>query len=291
MSSFTLTRFAPTPNGFLHLGNVYSFIITASLAKKNNAKILLRIDDLDQERVKKKYVQDIFDTLDFMEIPYHLGPKDVVDFEKNFSQSLKMPLYNQALEDLKKKGSLFVCDCSRNKIEKMDPKGYYTGFCRTRKLSFDLPETSWRIKAPLHQEVKIKTLTEGKMTRKIPGILADFVVKKRDGLPSYQLASVVDDLHYGVDLVVRGKDLLGSSLAQIYLSGFLPKNEFAQNTFHHHNILTGANNQKLSKSAGDTSIQFLRKSGKKPAEIFQMIGEWMGSKEKFNSLEDFKDIT
>lgn len=287
MKNFKLTRYAPTPSGFLHLGNVYSFIVTYHLAKKHQAKVLLRIDDLDKERIKNRYIQDIFDTLDFLELPYDLGPKNLKDFTSNFSQNKRMEQYTKGLEILKKSQLLFACDCSRKKVEKMHPKGYYTGFCRNRKLPFDQNEISWRLKANMHQDISFKDLNEGHIVGKLPGILTDFVVRKKDGLPAYQLTSMIDDLHFGVDLIVRGKDLFGSTLAQVYLSEHLAPNTFAQNTFYHHYLIQDPKNQKLSKSAGASSIQFMRKSGKKKEDIYKMIGEWLGVKEPIKSLEEF----
>lgn len=290
MPEFKLTRFAPTPSGFLHIGNIYSFIMTHHLAKKHGAKVLLRIDDLDRERYKPRFAQDIFNTLDFLEIPYDQGPRDLIEFEQNHAQLHRLPLYNKALEELKNKKVLFACDCSRKKIEKMNPKGYYTGFCLRRNLPFDRPEITWRIKAKMHLDVAFKELNLGIVNGKLPGIMTDFVVRKKDAMPSYQLTSLVDDLHYGVDLIVRGKDLWGSTIAQVYLSRFLPENKFAENTFYHHPLIQGPNNQKLAKSSDVTSIQLLRKAGKKKEDIYQLISEAIGLKGRPNNLEEFHGI-
>jgi glutamyl-tRNA synthetase len=284
---FNLTRFAPTPSGYLHLGNVYSFIVTYHLAKKHQSDILLRIDDIDRDRVKNKYIQDIFETLDFLEIPFDSGPKNLKDFQQNFSQIHRLELYRKALEELKGKGALFACDCSRKKIEKMDPKGNYTGFCRNRKIDLNQKDMAWRLKVDKHQEVSFIDLKDSLVSGKIPGILADFIVKRKDALPAYQLTSVVDDLFFGVDLIIRGKDLWGSTLSQIYLSGQLEKNIFDKSTFFHHSLIQGKGKQKLSKSAGDTSIQYLRKSGNKKEDIFQLIGSLTGAKKPIRSLDDF----
>lgn len=290
LEKFRLTRFAPTPSGYLHLGNIYSFIITYHLALKHQAKILLRIDDMDRERVKKKFIHDIFDTLDFLEIPYHQGPKNHKDFKSQYSQRQRIDLYRSALERLKEKQVLFACDCSRKKIEKMDPNGFYTGFCRNRHLDFKTKDVAWRMKVDRHHDVSYQNLYEGTTIGKITGILADFIVKRKDGLPAYQLTSVVDDIHFGVDLVIRGKDLAGSTLAQVYLADHLDKNSFSKNTFHHHPLIQGPDQQKLSKSSGATSIQFLRKSGKKKENIFEMIGKWMGSPIPIRSLDEFSKL-
>lgn len=284
---YSLTRFAPTPSGYLHLGNIYSFLMTVKIAQKFKSKILLRIDDMDRERVKVEYIQDIFDALDFLEIPYDLGPKNLKDFENEYSQKYRMPLYLDALEKLKKSGNLFACNCSRKKILGMNNSGQYSGFCRDRGLGFNRKNVAWRFRMDAMNPISFKDIELGLTTEKLPGILADFIVRRKDGLPAYQLTSVLDDLYFGIDLIVRGQDLLGSTLAQLYLSTFLPGNNFIQAGFFHHPLIRKYDGQKLSKSAGDTSVQFLRKSGKKKEDIYEMIGKWMGLGMPIRNLGDF----
>lgn len=287
MDNPIITRYAPTPSGFLHLGNLYSFVLTYHTAKKEGAKILLRIDDLDKERTKQKFLKDIFETLDFMEIPYDFGPKNVKEFQNSFSQFKRLENYKETLQLLKDKRVLFACDCSRNKILKMDKRGFYSGFCRDRKLGFDAPEKAWRIMTPDQEEVGLNDYTGTRVSGRMPGILKDFIVRKKDGLPSYQLSSLVDDIHFGVNLIVRGKDLYGSSLAQIFLSQYLEENSFSASAFLHHPILKDQKGQKLSKSAGSSSIQHLRKSGKKKSEIYTTLADYLGLKGEFKKLDDF----
>ena len=121
-TKFNKTRLAPTPSGYLHLGNIISFLITVSLAKKHGAKILLRIDDLDQKRVKQEYIEDIFDTIDFLEIPYDEGPRNLKDFNQNYSQVHRQALYHAVIEELKDNNFVFPCDCSRKTLLKRHPK-------------------------------------------------------------------------------------------------------------------------------------------------------------------------
>ena len=97
------------------------------------------------------------------------------------------------------------------------------------------------------------------------------MVRKKDGYPSYQLTSVVDDIHFGVDLVVRGADLFDSTLAQLHLSGLLPDNDFPHTAFFHHPLLLGSGGEKLSKSDGATSVRFMREAGAKPGDLFRMV--------------------
>src|SRR5581483_8896906 len=146
INQFKKTRIAPTPSGYLHLGNVLSFAITASLAEKTGAKILLRIDDLDPCRVDKRYVQDIFDTLNFLEISWHDGPRNIDEFENEYSQVHRMDLYRETLQQLREKDAVFACTCSRSQIRLSDPDDIYPGTCRDKGISLDMKGVSWRLR-------------------------------------------------------------------------------------------------------------------------------------------------
>ncbi|MEB2781760.1 glutamate--tRNA ligase family protein [Algoriphagus sp. C2-6-M1] len=285
---FKLTRFAPTPSGFLHLGNLYAFLVTKVLAEKTGAKILLRIDDLDRDRYRTDYVQDIFDTLDFMEISYDQGPKNVQEFEQEWSQIHRMDSYLEALAQIREEKLVFACDCTRKKIQQLDSSGYYLGHCQVRDIPLERNETCWRMDTFDSDFIKIKTYSEGQKSYTLPEDSAFFIVRKKDKLPAYQLTSLVDDVRYGVDLIVRGNDLLGSTLDQQILANALDLNSFQQATFHHHTLLKGPKNKKLSKSEGTTSIQFLRKEGKKPADVYRILGEMIEAKEVLKNFESFK---
>jgi glutamyl-tRNA synthetase len=256
------------------LGNVYSFRLTADLARRTGAKILLRIDDLDRERVEERYVQDIFDTLQFLDIPWDEGPHNKRDFEHTWSQLHRMALYSRALEELRQQGVLFACACSRTQIARESVDGEYPGTCRDKGLSLDMPDVSWRVRTDAGHGLTMRQLDGPVFKGPLDGSVRDFVVRKKDGQPAYQLTSLVDDLHFGVDLIVRGQDLWSSTLAQLYLAELLHGGTaFANATFHHHALFTDAGGHKLSKSAGAASIQFLRREGKTSAEIFGMMGQ------------------
>ena len=272
--TFRRTRIAPTPSGYLHLGNAWSFKLTADLAYRMGAKTLLRIDDLDRDRVEEPYVQDIFDTLHFLGIPWDEGPRDRADFEQTWSQLRRMALYRQALEELRKQGVLFACACSRTQIARESAGGKYPGTCRDKGLSLDMPDVSWRVRTDMERELTMQQLDAPAFKGPLDRNVKDFVVRKKDGIPAYQLTSLVDDLYFEADLIVRGQDLWSSTLAQLYLAELLPGGTaFAGVTFHHHTLFTNADESKLSKSAGAASIQFLRREGKTPAEIFGMMGQ------------------
>ncbi|QTE44296.1 MULTISPECIES: glutamate--tRNA ligase family protein [Mucilaginibacter] len=278
---FNKTRIAPTPSGFLHVGNILSFAVTAGLARKHGAKILLRIDDLDRARVNREYLTDIFDTLRFLEIPWDEGPQDADDFETRFSQIHRMHLYNEALDQLAAGGFVFACTCSRKQMSEI---GSCT--CSDKQIPLNNPEASWRLCTNNAATLQVKSYN-GKIIRtQLPAEMENFVVKKKDGFPAYQLTSVIDDLFYGVDLIVRGEDLWASTLAQIQLAAVLDKQDSNDIVFYHHPLLLEKDGKKLSKSAGSTSIRYLRQEGKSAEDVFMLISDLCSLPEKAGNWQE-----
>jgi glutamyl/glutaminyl-tRNA synthetase len=113
------------------------------------------------------------------------------------------------------------------------------------------------------------------------------IIKKKDGYPSYQLASVVDDLFYGVDLVVRGDDLWSSTGVQHHLAAVLGGNNFNNITFYHHPLLMQSMDKKLSKSAGATSVRYLRQNGKSASDIYSLIARMLGINKSVSNWQEF----
>ena len=268
--SFRRTRIAPTPSGYLHLGNVFSFALTAALAGQSGAALLLRIDDLDRDRASETYIRDIFDTLSFLNIRWQEGPADPADFQAGFSQVHRLHLYHNALDRLARGGHVFACECSRATVLRSSPGGIYPGTCLHKNIPLHRPGVSWRLKTD-GQPVSLRT-PEGLQTLPFPPEQQYFVVRRSNTLPAYQLASVVDDLYFQVDCIVRGEDLLASTLAQLLLAQHLQEEDFLRTIFLHHPLLTDRHGRKLSKSDGDTSIQFLRKRGCTAEDIRRMAG-------------------
>jgi len=283
-----ITRFAPTPSGYLHLGNIFCFACTSALSRKLKGDILLRIDDMDNERADERYVADIFETLGFLGITWQIGPKDLNEFKFRFSQRLRLPLYEHALRQLKDKGLIFACKCSRAEVLANSTDGGYPGTCRHRNLDLDEPGVNWRMKTDTALPVQIQS-PQGISSHYIPPDMRDFVVRKKDGFPAYQLCSVIDDIHFGVNLIVRGEDLLHSSIAQLYLAAQLGLNQFTQSLFVHHPLLTDKQGRKLSKSAGDTSIQFLRNAGARPEDVFSLIAMQSGYDQHISNWNEMLD--
>lgn len=274
-SSFQRTRIAPTPSGYLHLGNLFSFALTAALAEKTGASVFLRIDDQDAQRVSTAYLDDIFETLGAMDIPWQEGPRDRKEFEARYSQRYRMALYEKALLELREKGLVYACSCSRSQIQAAGEAGY-PGTCRHKNLSLDADNVSWRLKTDRDQRVVLNSYGQGAIETTLPVEMRDMVLRRRDGLPAYQLSSVVDDAHYGVDFIVRGMDLWPSSVFQVYLAGLLGAESFQKVVFYHHVLLVDEQGGKLSKSAGAGSVQNLRTKGLTQREIFNEVASKAG---------------
>lgn len=267
MSDKIIFRFAPTPSGFLHLGNVASFMLTELLAKKDNALILLRIDDLDSDRTRSICIDNIFRTLELLEINYQLGPKNTSDFYQNYSQLKRLSHYSEALNFLKEANHLFACTCSRKEKEQTPCT------CPEKNISFDAPNVAWRLK--MDATKKIESCAENG-TKQTYTLNKDFVVRQKNGKPAYQLATVVDDIYFGVNRIVRGEDLFQSTLMQIYLASLLPhKNYFDAVKFWHHPLLMDAYGEKLSKSAGATAVKDEEDVSGLKLKLHYSIADWL----------------
>ncbi len=248
-------RLAPTPSGFLHLGNALNFTLNW-LAAKSVAHLkgvphllFLRIDDLDADRKRPEYIQDITDSLNWLGLDWEGVPV----FQSDES---RISLYHKVLQQLRDQDLLFACRKSRRDLEPFG--GAYPAHFREQNLSLDAPDVAWRIKTP-------------------PDFpLPDFVVRRRDGIPAYQVASFADDVAMGVTHVIRGADLEHSTEAQRFLATVLSEDKFLKINFFHHPLLLGDSGEKLSKSAGSSALKTLREANQGPEMVFQTIGTWLG---------------
>ncbi|MCB2409781.1 glutamate--tRNA ligase family protein [Hymenobacter lucidus] len=249
-SSSVVSRLAPTPSGYLHLGNAVNFILTWLIVRRVHGTLHLRIDDLDRARLRPAYLENIFRTIEWLGIDYDHGPSGPEDFERNFSQLYRLPEYQHFLRELGQvPDRLYACTCSRTEILARSPSGSYSGACRGRHLSLDTPEAAWRAHVPADTVVHFTDLWQGPLAIELTRELGDFVVRRKDGVPAYQIGSIVDDVQLGVTLLVRGVDLLPSTAAQRWLAAQVPEAApFLAARVLHHPLLPDASGNKLSKS-------------------------------------------
>lgn len=285
------TRFAPTPSGYLHLGNAFSFVLAWLIARKSGGEILLRIDDLDAERAKPEYVDDIFTTLTWLGLDWDAGARSAADFYAHYSQRLRLEEYNATLETLRHNACVFVCDCSRARLAECSaavvlPDGSvvrpYPGVCREKNLPFDLSDRAWRLRvdAPAlarWREFAPERHAETAQASDEVSRYGDVVVRRRDGKPAYHIASLTDDRRDGVTLIVRGADLRPSTATQTFVAERLGWTEFAARVeFLHHPLTLDERGGKLSKSAGALSLQALRQQGTPPESVFAFVAANLG---------------
>ena len=232
------SRIAPTPSGFLHAGNAYNFILIYLLTRSASGVLHLRIDDYDLSRYRQEFVQNIFDVLEFLGLEYDKGPISVSDFECNFSFKTRSQRYENVL---KKLNEIYICECSRT-TKNAYINGIYSKICKNKNLKFIKDKTAIRL-----------SVDEGDPLGKLVAEqMGDFVIYKKDFTPAYNFASVIDDEDMGVNLVIRGEDLLPCTLAQRYIAKRLKFN-FSEATFIHHKLLL-KDGKKLSKSSKSPPI-------------------------------------
>ena len=261
-------RLAPTPSGFLHAGNALNFTLNWLAARlQPGAKLLLRIDDLDANRKRPEYVADIFECLAWLGLDWDEGPQSPTDFDENWSQIKRLPLYIKALAEVQTANLVYACAKSRRDLAPFD--GHYPPEFRHQNLPLDAPAVAWRAFTPPEFS------------------LPDFIIRRKDGVPAYQLASLVDDLHFGISHVIRGADLWTSTQAQQWLAQQMGWGDFRKIQFLHHPLLTDERGEKLSKSAGATALRSLydglpspsslaTASEKGPRLVFHQVSAWLG---------------
>lgn len=261
MSEGTRTRLAPTPSGHLHAGNALDFLITSRLAQERGAKLLLRIDDLDSERVRPEYVEDIFRSLEWLGIRWDEGPSGPDELRSKWSQQLRASQYLALADQLRKKDVLYACSCSRTTPGALDTGSHYSGLCRNKGNELDDPHHAWRLNVQGIPMVKVPALLGADHEVDLAMALGDPVVRQRNGRAAYQLASLWDDLHFGVTFIVRGMDLLPSTACQLRCAELLGMDPIRSVRFIHHSLLIDRDGHKLSKSAGSSSLKAMREAG------------------------------
>lgn len=260
-------RFTPTPSGYLHIGNAFNFVLTWLIAREKQAEVLLRIDDLDAARRRDEYVEDIFRSIDALGLSYDKGPSGPDDFYANWSQHHRMALYEEALQKIaSEEDCVYGCKLSRKQIHALKEEGRYPLFARKQAVELQEPDIAWRVKVA--GIMCFRDLDGTPYELALENEMPDFVIRRKDGLPAYQIASVADDQHFGVTGIVRGKDLLASTAAQLWLAEKLGYKEFKDVTLLHHPLFKGAQQEKLSKSAGALS---LRQMLEKPEQVWRWI--------------------
>ena len=273
-----LTRFAPAPTGYLHLGHVVNAIHVWGNARALGGRVLLRIEDHDRQRCRPEYETALLEDLDWLGFVPDVYPTAAFRAGAcDGRQSDRDAHYRRAVETLRAQGLVYGCACTRREIEAAGGVATgdelrYPGTCRDRGLPLD-DAHGWRVRLP-DTPVTFDDARHGVTTQTPAAQCADLLIRDRLGNWSYQFAVTVDDLLHGIDLVVRGDDLFASTGRQIQLARLLGRD--TPPVFLHHALVMKSPTQKLSKSDGDTGVRDLRAAGWSAAHVIGHAAQLAG---------------
>lgn len=269
----TVGRFAPSPSGRMHLGNLLCALLACLSAKSKGGKLILRIEDLDTARCKPAYARQLEADLRWLGLTWDEGGSDGGPCAP-YDQSRRTELYQAALEELQRQGVVYPCFCTRAQLlasgapHREDGLTVYAGTCRgltrweVERRRAAGREPALRLRVP----EETVTFTDGHMgpvEEHLPTDCGDFLLRRSDGLFAYQLAVVVDDAAMGVTEVVRGADLLSSTPRQLLLYRLLG---LTPPEFYHFPLLLDSEGRRLSKRDGSLGLEALQ-SRYTPEEI------------------------
>ena len=259
------TRFAPSPNGLLHLGHAYAAIVAHDLARQRGGEFLLRIEDIDGTRSRAELIPEILADLAWLGLNWD-GPVVV--------QSARLDSYVAAGERLKAMGLLYPCRCTRAEVlaaaRSSGPDGpVYAGTCRGRAI--DPAGAAWRLdmaKAAALAGPLDWTDELAGTQRAAPEKFGDVVLLRKEAPASYHLAATLDDAADGITLVTRGQDLFAASHVHRLLQALL---DLPVPTWHHHPLLCEPDGRKLAKRRGSPALADLRRAGEDGQAVARVL--------------------
>lgn len=290
----TVTRFAPSPTGYLHIGNLRTALFNYLISRKAGGQFILRLDDTDPERSKQEYADAIQKDLEWLGLTW-----DRVE-----RQSARLDRYEQAAEDLRNKGRFYECfetpielDLKRKKQLNMGKPPVYDraalllSDAEKETLRAERGNGHWRFKLD-HERIEWTDGILGDLSIDAASV-SDPVLIRGDGQFLYTLASVCDDIDYGISHVVRGNDHVTNTATQIQIIAALGG---AMPTFAHHSTLTGPQGEKLSKRLGTLALRDLREKGIEPMALLSLMARLGSSKpveiaESLDEIADGFDLT
>lgn len=258
----TVGRFAPSPSGRIHLGNILCCLLAWLSARQKGGKVILRIEDLDTARCPLRYAEQMVEDLRWLGLDWDEGPETGGPNGPYF-QSQRTALYQDALEKLE--ALIYPCFCTRAELHaasaphREDGLTVYAGTCRNlspaeREKRAKRRSPALRLRVP-DKEISLIDGHMGGYAERLERDCGDFLLRRSDGMFAYQLAVVVDDAAMGVTEVVRGADLLSSTPRQLYLYQLL---DLTPPEFFHFPLLLAPDGRRLSKRDADVGLDSLR---------------------------------
>jgi len=276
-----VTRFPPSPTGYLHIGGARTALFNWLLARSMGGRFVLRMEDTDVERSSREMTDSILEAMRWLGLDWDEGP---------YYQSQRFDLYQRFIDDLLDKGMAYYCSCAPEEVEQMreearkkGEKPKYNGRCRERDLGPG-PERVIRFKSPLEGETAFKDVLKGDVAVDNRE-LDDFVLRRADGTPTYNLAVVVDDVDMGITHILRGDDHLSNTPKQVLLYRALGVD---LPVFGHVPMIMGPDKKRLSKRHGAMSVLEYRRQGYLPeamSNYLARLGWSYGDQEIFSMAE------
>ncbi len=268
-----VSRFAPAPTGYLHLGHVLNALHVWGITRGAGGRVLLRMEDHDRQRSRDGFEAAILDDLDWLGfVPDEPSTDAFRQGSCRGRQRDRQDIYETALGALRDAGLVYACDCSRRDLRNTsttegdgtEGERRYNGRCATRNLPIG-PGRGVRVRLAESTEC-FDDLRHGPQAQQPWQQCGDLLIRDREGNWTYQFAVTVDDMDQGVSLVIRGDDLLASTGRQIQLARLLGRQPPPR--FLHHALIMKSPVQKLSKADRDTSVRDMRAAGATPADVF-----------------------
>jgi glutamyl/glutaminyl-tRNA synthetase len=266
-------RIAPSPTGYLHLGHARTFWIAQERATRHGGALILRNEDLDRARCSDEFVKAMFEDLQWFGFRWSEGP-DIGGLFASYSQSERSSHYRAAFDQLRARGSIYPCTCSRQDVQRAlsaphqgDDEPIYPGTCRSlanQRPAMPRGGVNWRFRVSSGEQLAFTDGAFGPQTAIAGRDFGDFLVWRKDDLPSYQLAVVVDDAAMRIAEVVRGADLIASTFRQLLLYRAL---DMAAPAFYHCALMTDAYGIRLAKRTDAASLSALRAQGRRPEDL------------------------
>ncbi len=283
----TVTRFAPSPTGLLHLGNIRTALINWLYARTNNGKFILRIDDTDLQRSKDEYISQIKYDLDWLGI----------DYDETFNQSSRFERYREQFVKLKADGRIYPCYETPEELERkrklLIAAGGKQVYDRSAMELTDQQKKDYEAEGRKpHWRFLLKTermkwddLLKGKIDIDLTS-LSDPVLFREDGVPLYTFSSAVDDIDYGITNVIRGDDHTSNTAVQVEIINALDQNKII---FAHHALLKASSGDKLSKRDNVISISSFREANMEPISILSLLAT-IGTSNSIELKDDINQI-
>ena len=245
-------RFAPSPSGRMHLGNLWSCLLAWLSARSEGGSMVLRLEDLDPDRCKREYCDQVMRDLEWLGLDWDNQP---------VYQSERTELYAQVFGELEQRGLVYPCYCNRSERlaasapHRSDGVVIYGGRCRDlsareREMLAATRRPAWRLRVP-EEEYTFTDLLQGEYRENLERDCGDFILRRSDGVYAYQLAVVVDDALMGVNQVVRGQDLLDSTPRQNYIQDLLG---YSHPRYGHVPLLLAGDGRRLAKRDRDQEL-------------------------------------